>query len=90
MEAPKRAAVLRKTVTNVRAGTTPAPGPVSDAGQGGRGEHEVELLLNHRVVRGLTCYMVRWRGRHTSGADEWLWLGELAHCRRRWRPSGGP
>ena len=35
-----------------RAGSPPAPGPVSDAGQ--EGEHEVELLLNRRVVRGAT------------------------------------
>ena len=52
-----------------RAGAPPAPGPVSDAGQ--EGEHEVEQLLNRRTVRGVTRYLVRWRG-HTSADDEWL------------------
>ena len=52
-----------------RAGASPAPGPVSDAGQ--EGEHEVELLLNRLTVRGVTRYLVRWRG-HTSADDEWL------------------
>ena len=60
-----------------RAGAPPAPGPVSDAGQ--EGEHEVEQLLNRRTVRGVTRYLVRWRG-HTSADDEWLRLEELAHC----------
>ncbi len=45
------------------------PGQVTDAGQ--EGEHEVELLLNRRLVRGVTRYLVRWRG-HTSADDEWL------------------
>ena len=60
-----------------RAGVSPAPAPVSDAGQ--EGEHEVELLLNWRLVRGVTRYLVRWRG-HTSADDAWLRLEELTHC----------
>jgi len=60
-----------------RAGGSPAPGPVSDAGR--EGEHEVELLLNRRLVRGVTRYLVRWRG-HTSADDEWLRQEELTHC----------
>ena len=36
------------------------PGPVLDSGQ--EGEHEVELLLNRSLVRGVTQYLVRWRG----------------------------
>jgi hypothetical protein len=60
-----------------RAGEAPAPGPVSDVGQ--EGEHEVELLLNRREVRGVTRYLVRWKG-HTSADDEWLRREELTHC----------
>ena len=60
-----------------RSGAPPPPEPVSDAGQ--EGEHEVELLLNCKTVRGVTRYLVRWRG-HTSADDSWLRLDELAHC----------
>ncbi len=60
-----------------RAGAAPAPRLVSDAGQ--EGEHEVELLLNRRMVHGIMCYLVRWRG-HTSEEDEWQRAEELAHC----------
>ena len=60
-----------------RAGGAPPPGPVSDAGQ--EGEHEVELLLNRTEKRGVTRYLVRWRG-HTSADDEWLRAEELSHC----------
>ena len=60
-----------------RAGAVPAPGPVLDVGQ--EGEHKVELLLNRRKVRGVTRYLVRWKG-HTSADDERLRAEELAHC----------
>jgi hypothetical protein len=63
-----------------RAGAAPALGPVSDAGQ--EGEHEVELLLNRREIRGVTRYMVRWRG-HTSADDAWLLAQDLSHCREK-------
>jgi hypothetical protein len=63
-----------------RAGAAPAPGPVFDAGQAG--EHEVDLLLNRRLVRGLMRYLVRWRG-HTSADDEWLRAKELAYCQEQ-------
>ena len=53
-----------------RVGAPPAPGP----------EHKVELLLNHRRVRGVTRYLVRWRG-HTSADGEWLLEEELVYCR---------
>ena len=39
----------------------------------------MELMLNCRPVRGVTRYLVRWRG-HTSADDAWLLLEELAHC----------
>ena len=49
-----------------RAADLPPPGPSTDAaGQAREGEHEVELLLNRRtarVRRGVTRYLVRWRG----------------------------
>ncbi len=61
-----------------RSGAEPAPRPVTDAVQEGDSEHEVELLLNRRLVRGVTRYLVRWRG-HTSADDEWLRAEELAH-----------
>jgi hypothetical protein len=65
-----------------RAGAAPAPGPVTVSGVGQEGEHEVELLLNRRLVRGVTRYLVRWRG-HTSADDEWLRAEELAHCQEK-------
>ncbi len=58
----------------------PPPGPVSDAGQ--EREHEVELLLNRTEKRGVTRYLVRWRG-HTSADDEWLRAEELSHCQEK-------
>jgi hypothetical protein len=61
-----------------RVDALPPPGPVLDAGQ--EGEHEVELFLNRRLVRGVTQYLVRWRG-HASPADAWLRVEELDHCR---------
>jgi hypothetical protein len=60
-----------------RSGTLPPPGPVSVAGQ--EGEHEVEMLLNRRRIRGVTRYLVRWLG-HTSADDSWRRVEELGHC----------
>ena len=40
-----------------RVDAPPPPGPVSDVGQAG--EHKVELLLNHRTVRGVTRHLRR-------------------------------
>ena len=60
-----------------RADAPPPPGPVSDAGR--EGEHEVELLLNRQTVRGVTRYLVRWRG-HAAPEDQWLREEELTHC----------
>jgi hypothetical protein len=54
-------------------GTSQAPGQVLDPGQ--EGEHKVELLLNCKTTRGVTHYLVRWRG-HTSAANEWLRVEE--------------
>ena len=49
-----------------RAGELPAHWQVSDVGQ--EGEHKVELLLNCRSARGVTHYLVLWRG-HASSDD---------------------
>ena len=69
---------LKPFVTRVDA--PPPPGPVTDAGQ--EGEHGVELLLNRRTIRGVTRYLVRWRG-HASPEDQWLRKEELTHCPER-------
>ena len=63
-----------------RTGTPAAPGPVTDHGQ--EGEFEVELLLNKRVVRGRTEYLVRWRG-YDAVEDLWEPLEHLANCPER-------
>ena len=60
-----------------RHGAPTPPGPVSDPGQ--QGEHEVELLLNRRRVRGVLRYLVRWRG-HSSADDSWLRVEDLSLC----------
>ena len=44
-----------------RAGAQPGPRPVADPGPRQEGEREEELLLNRRRVRGVPCYLVRWR-----------------------------
>ena len=83
LELPRR--MLCSSTVNVdrlkpfheRVDAPPEPGPVLDQGQ--EGEHEVELLLNRKEVRGVTRYLVRWRG-HSSAADEWLRAEELGHC----------
>ena len=72
--------VYRLKPFSALAGASPAPGPVPNAGQ--QGEHEVELLLNSKLVRGVTRYLVRWRG-HTSADDSCLRLEELAHCQEK-------
>ena len=41
----------------------PRPGPVADPGQAG--EYVVGQLLNHKVLRGRTYYLVLWQG-HAS------------------------
>ena len=40
----------------------------------------MELLLNRRLFRGVTQYLVRRRG-HASPADEWRRVEERVHCR---------
>ena len=71
-----------------RAGAPSAPGTVADPGQ--ECEHEVELLLNRRRVRGVTCYLVRWRrysARHCARRG-WVtaatrWRSTMSPSRRR-------
>ena len=63
-----------------RASTPPAPAPVSDAGQ--EGEHEVELLLNRRLVRRRRATLCgRLRVPAAGGAD--ALPGEGGGVRRR-------
>ena len=58
--------------TSSRAGTPLAEGPISDAER--KGKHEVELLLNHKLVLCcVTHYLVRLRSL-TPADDEWLRL----------------
>ena len=66
-----------------RAGAAPAPGPVSDAGQ--EGEHEVELLLNRRLVRGVMRHLVRWRGHTSESTTSGCGRRSWHTARRRWR-----
>jgi hypothetical protein len=56
------------------------PGPVADPGQAG--EYFVEQLLNRKVLRGRTYYLVRWQG-HDSADDSWEPAEHLAHCPER-------
>jgi len=57
------------------------PGPVTDAGPQA-GEFEVEQLLNRKVVRGRTYFLVRWRG-HASAEDSWEPVENLTNCPER-------
>ena len=63
-----------------RAGSTPAPGPVSYAGN--EGEHEVELLLNRLTVRVVTRYLVLWCGHASADSSS----GTTSGC--GWRSCG--
>jgi hypothetical protein len=56
MRCSRTANVDRLKPYHARVGAAPAPGPVSEVGK--EGEHEVELLLNRREVRGVTRYLV--------------------------------
>jgi hypothetical protein len=71
-------AVRRSTSTSWK---TSGPTPHRLRARSGlhEGEHEVKLLLNRKEKRGVTRYLVRWRG-HTYADDEWLRTGELVHC----------
>ena len=48
----------------------------------------MERLLNRRTTRGVTRYLVRWRG-HASSDDEWPGL-RVEDARRRWRSMTPP
>ena len=72
--------VDRLKAYHARVGATQPPGPVDDAGQ--EGEYEVEQLLNRQTSRGVTRYLVRFRG-YTSAADEWVRAEELRNCREK-------
>ncbi len=58
---------------------SPASGLVFDPGQ--EGKHEVELLLIRKTQRGVTRYLVWWRG-HTLEDEQWLRPedSDLLHC----------
>jgi hypothetical protein len=58
------------------------PGPVVDPGQAG--EYVVEQLLNRKILRGRTYYLVRWQPEgHDSADDSWEPVEHLAHCPER-------
>ena len=58
----------------------PSPGPVADPGQAG--EYVVAQLLNRKVLRGRTYYLVRWQG-HASADDSWEPVEHLTNCPER-------
>jgi chromobox protein 1 len=44
------------------------------------GEYEVERIINHKIERGMTLWLVRWKG-YTEDDDTWEPDGNLENAR---------
>ena len=81
---PRRSTSTASSPSSREPGRHRLPG-LYPTGAGGR----AQVGAAAQPVRGVTRYLVRWRG-HTSADDEWLLLKELAHCPEKVRSSPSP
>jgi hypothetical protein len=60
-------------------GTPPAQ-PSDEKMEKETGEYEVERIINHKIERGMTLWLVRWKG-YTEDDDTWEPDGNLENAR---------